>query len=92
MGASVRVTSAIGGGFPDLVVGINGNNYLLEIKDGDKSPSRQKLTKDEQEFFDCWRGQVEIIRSMEDAVSFVERVRDSNHSRKSLPTPGRSDG
>lgn len=43
-GAFVQVTSAVGQGFPDLVVAFNGRWLALECKDGAKSPSAQKLT------------------------------------------------
>lgn len=33
IGASVLITSNQGGGFPDLVVGWRGHNYLLEVKE-----------------------------------------------------------
>ena len=66
MGFSVAVTSAMGSGFPDIVLGKNGVNYLVEIKDGDKTPSQRKLTIDEQEFKDSWRGRYDIIESIDD--------------------------
>jgi Holliday junction resolvase len=43
-GATVTPTHATGAGFPDLVVGYQGVNYLLEIKDGAKPASARKLT------------------------------------------------
>ena len=50
-GVSVAVTSMIGNGFPDLVIGRFGKNYLIELKDGSKSASRKQLTNDEIKFF-----------------------------------------
>jgi Holliday junction resolvase len=41
---------------PDLLVGYRGSNYLLEIKDGSKPPSRRKLRPGQQEFAKTWRG------------------------------------
>ena len=60
-GFSVADTSRLGGGFPDLVVGIAGRNYLIEVKDGTLVPSRRKLTDDEAAFVSAWRGGVDII-------------------------------
>lgn len=71
VGASVAITSAVGDGFPDLVVGHRGRNFLLEIKDGDKPPSRWKLTKAEQKFFDEWLGEVNVIKSVEEALELL---------------------
>ena len=46
-GATVQPTHTLGKGCPDLLVGFRGENFLLEIKDGRKSPSHRKLTNDE---------------------------------------------
>lgn len=67
-GVSVADTSALGDGFPDLVCGRHGVNYMLEIKDGDKSPSRRKLTADEELFHTEWRGTIFIVQSVQDAL------------------------
>ncbi len=71
LGCSVFVTSEIGKGFPDIVLGFRGDNYLIEIKDGKKPLSQQKLTEQEQEFHREWDGNLCIIRSIEDAISFI---------------------
>jgi hypothetical protein len=41
-----------------------GRNYLIEIKDGSKPPSKRKLTSDEQEWHDTWRGTVYVANNM----------------------------
>lgn len=69
-GYSVAHTHMVGRGFPDLVIGKHGMNYLIEIKDGSKPPSRRKLTDDEQKWHDHWLGQVAIIESIEDVRWF----------------------
>lgn len=70
-GCTVHVTSAAGAGFPDIVVGHRGANFLLEIKDGRKIPSQQKLTSDQIEFHRDWRGQVVVVNSVEAAFAAV---------------------
>jgi hypothetical protein len=72
MGCTVLILSDMGKGCPDVVVGLNNCNYLVEIKNGKRPLSGQKLTFDEQAFFDTWRGQVDIIRSIEEAVLFIK--------------------
>jgi len=52
----------LGNGCPDIAVGFAGLTMLVEIKDGAKPPSQQKLTDDEREFFDTWKGGVRIVR------------------------------
>jgi len=71
VGASVAITSMVGSGFPDIVVGFRGRNYLIEIKDGSKPPSKRKLTPDEQEFFDTWRGKVFVANDVNEALSII---------------------
>jgi Holliday junction resolvase len=74
LGCSVAVTSALGKGFPDLVVGWRGRNYLLEIKDGKKTASKRKLTPDEQKFHDFWLGEVKVVESVDDAYRAVNAM------------------
>jgi Holliday junction resolvase len=71
MGYSVAITSDCGKGFPDIVVGRSGKNYLFEIKDGNKPPSAQKLTDAEQQFADAWKGQYNVITCLDDAIKIL---------------------
>ena len=74
-GAVVADTASLGGGFPDLVVGWRGVIMLLEIKDGNKPPSKRKLTPDEVEFFKTWNGfPVYVVESFEDAARLVDAI------------------
>ena len=73
IGASVAITSAVGKGFPDLVVGLRGRNWLLELKDGSLSPSRRKLTPDQIEFKAKWRGHWAVVSSAGEAIEVVSR-------------------
>lgn len=69
-GASVEPALArLGGGIPDILVGIRGVNAIFEIKDGGKSPSRRRLTGDEAEWHAAWRGKVHIVESVEHALA-----------------------
>jgi len=61
MGATVQLLHTVGHGCPDAVVGYGGVNYLIEIKDGNKSPHQRKLTPDEQAWHDDWCGQVAVV-------------------------------
>ncbi|MCP5007959.1 MAG: hypothetical protein GY941_29095 [Planctomycetes bacterium] len=76
MGCTVAVTSAAGNGFPDIVVGrtdITGErkNWLIEIKDGNKPPSERKLTPDQVKFHSQWRGQIAVVKSLDEALDLV---------------------
>jgi hypothetical protein len=74
-GCSVADTSQLGNGFPDMVVGLCGINVLVEVKDGDKSPSKQKLTEDEFKFFQNWRGWVAVVRDDKDALNIISQIK-----------------
>jgi hypothetical protein len=76
MGATVLHLHALGKGAPDILVGHRGKNALVEIKDGAKPPSSQKLTKDEVIFHAEWRGQVAIINSVDEAIAFITQWSD----------------
>jgi Holliday junction resolvase len=73
LGGSVFVLSMVGKGCPDVVLGLKGNNYLIEIKDGSKPPSKQVLTPDELKFHQSWKGQVCVINSIDQAIDFVKK-------------------
>ena len=71
VGASVLITSQLKNCF-DILVGYNGINYIVEIKDGKKPPSQRKLTLGERKFSDSWRGgKYHVIESIEDALKMI---------------------
>ena len=55
-GATVQSLAAIGKGCPDLLVGFQGKTLLMEVKDGNKPPSAQKLTDDQLHWHGVWTG------------------------------------
>lgn len=57
--------------FADILVGKGGKNWIFEIKDPAKPPSARKLTEGEEEFFDDWQGQVDVILTTEDALEIM---------------------
>ena len=68
-GASVCFTHQLGKGVPDILVGVNGRNYLLEIK-----TSFGTLTPDERDWHEAWRGQVCVVRNVEEALAVTGLV------------------
>lgn len=69
-GASVEDLADVGGGCPDLLVGIRHVTYLLEVKDGTKPPSKRNLTPYEAAWHMRWRGRpVAVVESVEDALA-----------------------
>ena len=71
IGCSVQLLHTVGKGCPDLLCGYRGRNVLLEVKDGSKPPSKRKLTPDEQEWHDDWRGSVFVVKDIDDAINVV---------------------
>ena len=81
-GASVIVLSSVGQGCPDILCGYNPGlsieldgdvipielNILMEIKS-----DTGKLTPDQVEWHAAWRGQVAIVRSVEEALQVIGR-------------------
>lgn len=72
-GFSVFITSSLGNGFPDLVVGRASRNYLFEIKDSKKCLSQRKLTQKESEFVTLWRGQVAVVSTLDEIFDILRR-------------------
>ena len=67
IGASVESLAAVGAGVPDILVGYQGRNVLMEIKDGAKIPSKRRLTSDQVKWHGKWRGQVAVVESIDQA-------------------------
>jgi len=74
VGASVQHLHAVGQGCPDLLVGFRNVNYLMEIKDGKKSPSRRRLTDAEVQWRFLWRGQYALVESVDDALKAIGAI------------------
>ena len=66
VGCSVTLLHRVGSGCPDLLVGRDGRNWLMEIKQPGK-----KLNLLEEMWHHNWRGQVAIVESVEQAIEIV---------------------
>lgn len=71
VGASVQSLASIGRGCPDLLIGYRHTNYVVEVKDGTKSPSERALTPDEADWHATWRGRVAVIESPEQLLALL---------------------
>jgi len=69
LGMKVLVLSSVGGGVPDLIVGCNFKLAYVEVKDGKKFLSAQRLTPDQEKFFAAWEGYCTIIRCEDDVLT-----------------------
>ena len=52
----------------DILVGKWKLSIVIEIKDGSKPPSKQKLTTGEMAFRDRWRGDYRIVTCIQDVI------------------------
>ena len=71
-GISVQVLSAVGKGCPDLLCGVGGRNFLLELKNPDQPPSKQALTAEEAIWHNEWKGKVAIVRDIDEALAAIK--------------------
>jgi Holliday junction resolvase len=71
-GFSVAVTSSLGKGFPDIVVGRKNKNFLFELKDNKKTTSQKKLTPDEEKFKEGWKGQYNVVETIEEIIKLCQ--------------------
>ena len=68
IGCLIADMSAVGRGFPDLLVSFRGKLLLLEVKN---PKARGKLNKLQQEWHEQWRGQAAVVYSIEEALQVV---------------------
>ena len=74
MGASFQHTHAIPKCL-DGIIGYRGVCQRVEFKDSSQPPSRRRLTPDEQQVFDEWRGRKPvIIESEADVVALLKAL------------------
>lgn len=71
VGATVQPLHMVGDGCPDLLVGYRVQNFIMEVKDGDKPPSRRKLTPDQVDWHSEWRGQKAVVKTPEEALAVI---------------------
>lgn len=79
-GCTVADTSALGNGFPDLVVGFQGRTILIEVKDGRLKPSARRLTEAEHRFHEAWTGGRLVIAENADqaVIAVLDKTPQSN--------------
>ncbi len=68
IGCTVQSLAAVGHGCPDILVGYRGQNLVFEVKVG-----KAKLRSKQELWRKFWRGQVDTIRSFEDAKIILDK-------------------
>lgn len=84
IGASYQLLHTVGGGCPDLMVGIKGRNYLFEIKDG-----KNKLNARQRIWFAAWQGSAHVVYDVYDVMEILFKgERDgTNHKNAGIQKP-----
>lgn len=83
VGCSVQDLSAVGDGCTDLAVGLEMFAFgrvipfvtMMEVKDGEKIPSKRKLKPRQQKWHDEWKGHKCVVESVEDALAIVAAIK-----------------
>lgn len=76
IGVSVQHLHAVGSGCPDLLCAVNGVNFLIEVKDGGKIPSKQALTPDQVKWHGEWKAAVYVVNSVQKATALGNFFKD----------------
>ena len=71
-GATVQHLHMVGQGCPDVLCGFGGRNFVIEIK-GDHG----RMTRDEIEWHECWRGDVCVVHTVDEALRAIGVRSDS---------------
>ncbi len=71
VGATVQSLATVGHGCPDLLVGWNGKTILMEVKDGEKSPSARRLTEEQIKWHSEWMGGALLVVDSSESALFV---------------------
>ena len=69
LGCSVAITSDVGVGFPDLVIGLNGVNFMVELKS-----EGGKLRESQVKFHKKWQGQIATCWNLEEVLKVIGYV------------------
>ena len=82
IGISVLHTHQLGRGAQDLVLGYRNSNFMIELKDGNKTKSQQKLTPDEVQFQEKWNGNYAVCNSIEQILTLIDYVDEGRVVKK----------
>lgn len=78
LGCSVLSLAALGHGTPDLLIGVPGSpalNLLVEVKAFPAGTIKGEPNEEQAAWHRDWRGQVAVVRSLEDVGRLVEAAR-----------------
>ena len=82
VGASVAPCHTVGKGFPDLVVGYQGINHLIEVKDPSQPKHRHELTPAQVKFHAEWKGPIHKVFTVKEALAAIGALRGTINSNE----------
>ena len=74
-GCTVQSLAGVGEGCPDLLVGVNQWNVLMEIKDGSRPVSERAFKPKQKTWHRDWRGTAHVVETVEQALQIVGAYR-----------------
>jgi len=77
-GATVELLHAVGKDVPDLLVGFNGMNFLIEVKNPNRKSPRGRIRPSDNMHADwhaAWRGQVATVWTELEALQVIGVLR-----------------
>lgn len=74
LGASVELLSNVGKGVPDLLVGYEGMNILLEVKNVKTSYGKKGLNELQDDWHLKWNGQVATVTTIDEALTTINKI------------------
>jgi hypothetical protein len=60
----------VGGGLPDLIIGFRDKNYLIEVKEDEKS----EFTAAQKKFWQDWNGQKAIVYNSHEMLTVIGAI------------------
>ena len=74
-GFSVQSLATVGYGCPDLLLGIDGRNVLVEIKNGEQAVRRYNSYQ--RKWHAEWRGTTHVVSSVDEALLLCKLYRNA---------------
>lgn len=74
-GVEVEHLHTVGRGCPDLLCSVNGWTFLVEVKDGSKPASSQRLTPDQITWHKGWKAVIHVVNSVGQALEVANQYK-----------------
>lgn len=67
-GVGVCLLSSAGDGIPDMLCSTHERTWLMEVKG-----AKGRLTDDQTRFFATWPGEIQLVRTVDDALATIRK-------------------